>query len=422
MKTPPPVNNPGALRQAAEARLKTRPATASFQTEADLRRLQHELEVHQIELEMQNEELRATNAEIEAERERYTDLYDFAPTGYFTLTADGTIRLVNLTGAKMVGIERAHLLGSWFGMLVADEDRKPFGDFLPRLFAGAPDTECELRPAGAGRIIQRVHLKAMVAPDGERCRVAMLDITARWLAEAALAESNAFMESLFKTIPVGIGIVDETGDILFQNERLKRAANKSQPAKKCWQIYCDDQQQCAECPLKPPIQIGETKAIEKTGVLGGKTYEITHTGMVYQGKPAVLEIFHDVTERKMLEVEFRQSQKMEVIGQLAWGVAHDLNNILAAQFLEIELLPLAEPLSPGVQASLKQIHADADRAANLVRQLLLFSRRQMMRPHDLDLSINTINFSKMLQRLIGEHIELELHTHPSRFGFTPIPA
>ena len=100
------------------------------QTEGDLRRIQHELEVHQIELEMQNEELRNAQAEIEAGLERYTDLYDFAPVAYFNLTAEGTIRLVNLTGAKLVGIERFAAVGRSLGMLLPEADRRTFSDCL----------------------------------------------------------------------------------------------------------------------------------------------------------------------------------------------------------------------------------------------------------------------------------------------------
>jgi len=131
---PQPTIDKAALRREAEARLKLRTATHPPPNEMDLRRLQHELEVHQIELEMQNEELHAANAEIEAERERYTDLFDFAPAGYFTLTADGSIRQVNLTGALLLGIERAHLTGQRFAP-VMDADGQILADFGPEELA-----------------------------------------------------------------------------------------------------------------------------------------------------------------------------------------------------------------------------------------------------------------------------------------------
>jgi len=104
------------LRRRAEKRLKRqRPEGGGQKTALESARLVHELEVHQIELEMQNEELQRTRARAEALLVQYTDLYDFAPTGYFNLAADGTILAVNLTGARLLGIERAQLLNRRFG-------------------------------------------------------------------------------------------------------------------------------------------------------------------------------------------------------------------------------------------------------------------------------------------------------------------
>jgi hypothetical protein len=105
------------LRRRAEARLRTAATKgAPARTDAETQRLVHELQVHQIELEMQNEELRESRAEVEAGLERCTELYDFAPVGYLTLGRDGAIRQVNLTGARMLGVERARLPGRRFGV------------------------------------------------------------------------------------------------------------------------------------------------------------------------------------------------------------------------------------------------------------------------------------------------------------------
>src|ERR1019366_6525406 len=125
---------PAALRRAAEARLKARPATSQPANEADSRRLQHELVVPQIELEMQNEEPRTTQAELEAALAQYTDLYDFAPAGYLTLARDSTIRQANLTGASLLGIERSRLLNRRFAGFIAAEARSAFRALLAEAF------------------------------------------------------------------------------------------------------------------------------------------------------------------------------------------------------------------------------------------------------------------------------------------------
>jgi PAS domain-containing protein len=130
------------LRRRAEERLKRqRPEGGGQKTKLETARLVHELEVHQIELEMQNEELQQTRARAEALLAQYTDLYEFAPTGYFNLARDGTILAVNLTGARLLGLERAQLLNRRLGLLVAEADRPVFNACLEKTFAGK-DREC----------------------------------------------------------------------------------------------------------------------------------------------------------------------------------------------------------------------------------------------------------------------------------------
>ena len=125
-----PSADAAELRRRAEERLRASRTDAGAPTEAEVRRLLHELQVHQIELELQNEELRGSRAEVEAGLERFTDLYDFAPVGYVTLDRDGVVRQVNLAGASMLGAERARLSGRRFGDFVGEADRGGFQAFL----------------------------------------------------------------------------------------------------------------------------------------------------------------------------------------------------------------------------------------------------------------------------------------------------
>jgi len=129
-------------------------------TEADARRLVHELEVHQIELEMQNVELRQARDEVEAVLDKYTDLYEFAPVGYFTLAADESIRLVNLAGSVLVGIERLKLIGRPFGMHVSREDRGRFKDFLKQVFANDEKRSADFELSGGNLLPRVVNIEA----------------------------------------------------------------------------------------------------------------------------------------------------------------------------------------------------------------------------------------------------------------------
>ena len=122
----------------------------------------------------------------------------------------------------------------------------------------------------------------------------------------------------------------------------------------------------------------------------------------------VVGVARDVTERREMAEQLRQSQKMEAIGQLAGGVAHDFNNILAAVMLQAKLSANVENTPKEVQDGLLQIHAAAERAADLIRQLLLFSRKQVMQARTLDLNKVVTSLAKMLQRIIGEDVRLQL--------------
>lgn len=124
------------------------------------------------------------------------------------------------------------------------------------------------------------------------------------------------------------------------------------------------------------------------------------------GRPTVLSVARDISARKTLETQFRQAQKMEVIGQLAGGVAHDFNNILTAMMLNLELLRSAHR-APEADSPLQELDAMAKRAAKLTQQLLMFARRQAIQVSNLELNGALTNLLKMLRRLLGEHIDLK---------------
>jgi len=119
------------------------------------------------------------------------------------------------------------------------------------------------------------------------------------------------------------------------------------------------------------------------------------------------EVVRDISDRRKLEAQFRQSQKMEAIGQLAGGVAHDFNNILAVIQLQSELLKAGGNLSPKQSDYADEIGTAIQRAAALTRQLLLFSRKEVLKLRDLDLNQSINNMAKMLWRILGENIQVQ---------------
>lgn len=184
------------LRRLAEKRLGENTGTAHPPlTAAESLRLLHELEVHQIELEMQNEELRRAR-ENEAEAlEKYADLYDFAPVGYFSLDRDGSISNVNLTGAVLLGINRSQLSGRCFGLFVTDRDHSAFTDFLRKVFESHAKEACEVALKKGGKHPFFVQIEAIAVASGLECRVVISDITVRRQLEQKLKILHSELEA-----------------------------------------------------------------------------------------------------------------------------------------------------------------------------------------------------------------------------------
>jgi signal transduction histidine kinase len=173
------------LRQRAEARLSEKGTAADRPIkEADLRRLLHELQVHQIELELQNEELQRAHADAETLLMKYTALYDFAPTSYFTLDRAGTIRGLNLAGASLLGTERSKLLNRRFDLLIAAEKRPAFTAFLSHAFESGTKEVCETLLQQEGNPPRWVWIEACEAVSGPECRLTVVDVTGRKTAES----------------------------------------------------------------------------------------------------------------------------------------------------------------------------------------------------------------------------------------------
>ncbi len=113
--------------------------------------------------------------------------------------------------------------------------------------------------------------------------------------EIKLRKDRDLTQVLLQGIPFGLNVVDEKGCVLFLNHRLKTVLGKDVIGRKCWSAYKDDGIQCAGCPLKKKIGPGQTETMEVAGMMGGRIFQITHTGMVFQDKKAILEVFQDIT-------------------------------------------------------------------------------------------------------------------------------
>ncbi len=182
-------------RQAEELLTAKAPETLPPLTEHEMQRLVHELQVHQIELEMQNTELRQARDEVDALLEKYTELYDFAPVGYFTLERDGTVSDVNLCGASLLGVDRSRLIGRRFGLFVDATDRPVFTAFLGSAFTCRGKEECEVTIRNEGGLPRIVQIEAIAAASGEELFAVVRDVTDHIRAEEQIKRLNEELES-----------------------------------------------------------------------------------------------------------------------------------------------------------------------------------------------------------------------------------
>lgn len=175
------------LREAAERIIKKKSSKVYQKLlEHDTLKLLHELEVHQVELEMQNNELMNARDEVRTANDKLTSLYDFAHTGYFTVNRDGKIYKLNLSGATMLGRERATISNRNFRQFVTVDSLSKFNDFILRVFVTHLKETCHVRLINKGNLSSFVLIEGMVSEDEEKCQLTLVDETKQRRTEEQL--------------------------------------------------------------------------------------------------------------------------------------------------------------------------------------------------------------------------------------------
>ncbi|MDD5632403.1 MAG: PAS domain-containing protein, partial [Methylococcales bacterium] len=183
----------------------------------------YDLHVHQTELEMQNDELRRTQEELDAIKSRYFDLYDLAPVGYCTLSAQGRILEANLKAANLLGVTRMELVGRPFHFFILHPDRDIFYLYRKKLDNTGGPQDCELRMVKADGTSFWVYLtttSAMNKDGASELRIILSDITSDKLAEAALQESKEKYRRLAEDMPMFISTFLPDGTLTYANAAL----------------------------------------------------------------------------------------------------------------------------------------------------------------------------------------------------------
>jgi two-component system cell cycle sensor histidine kinase/response regulator CckA len=368
------------LRRRAEALLrekqKSQPSEAGTgRTMHDTQRLVQELQIHQIELEMQNEQLERARAETEVALERYIDLYEFAPSGYFTLGREGTIRQANLTGSKLLGMDRSRLVNCRFGLFVAENSRPVLQAFMAKVFASHARETCEAMLLREGKPPFYARIEARCSDDGQECRAVVVDITERKRSEEKIQEQASLLE--LSQDAIYVRSLDEkvqywnkgaeqlygwTAKEAIHGDFGKMGYEGRSSFESAKKIFLEEGSWSGEvCKL--------TKSRQE--VVVASRWTLLRDG---QGNPSsILVIDTDITEQRQSEARFR-AQRLELIGTLAGGIAHDLNNILQVIVTNLDLAASAATFDERLPKYLEDASLGAKRATNLSRRLLTFSK------------------------------------------------
>jgi len=369
-------------------------------------------------------------ADITRDRQRQEDVFqqlqhaieylDHAPCGFFSVNPSGELVYVNATLANWLDYDLAEI-GSG-GLKLSDIVSGDGASLLTSIVAvpGEVKTEVfdiDLRMRGGKTMPVRLYHKLAFGADGAPgpSRTLVISRARDERSDPERAAEVRFMR-FFDHTPMAIATVDRTGSVVRANARfaklaqglgLDAAANKSifravNVRDRGLLIAAINQAAAGQGDIKP-VEVMLEGASERWG-----QFFVTPVEQDERETEAAIIYLLETTERRALENQINQSQKMDMVGQLAGGIAHDFNNVLSAIMMANDfLLNAHKPTDPSFQ-DIMQIKQNATRAATLVRQLLAFSRRQTLRPQVLDLGEALSDLTMLLRRLIGEKVKLDL--------------
>jgi two-component system cell cycle sensor histidine kinase/response regulator CckA len=369
-------------------------------------------------------------ADITRDRERQEDVFqelqhaieylDHAPCGFFSVNAAGEIAYVNATLASWLDYDLAEI-GSG-GLKLTDIVSGDGASLLTSIppVPGEVTTEVfdiDLRMRNGKTMPARLYHKLAFGADGASgaSRTLVINRARDERADPQRAAEVRFMR-FFDHTPMAIATVDRSGTVVRANARFAKLAQgvsaDSAASRSIFSTVNARDRNLLVAAINQAAQ-GQGDIAPVEAMLDGTKerwgqFFVTAVEEDERETETAIVYMLETTERRALENQINQSQKMDMVGQLAGGIAHDFNNVLSAIMMANDfLLNAHKPTDPSFQ-DIMQIKQNATRAATLVRQLLAFSRRQTLRPQVLDLGDALSDLTMLLRRLIGEKVKFDL--------------
>src|SRR4051794_9462300 len=369
-------------------------------------------------------------ADITRDREQHEDVFqglqraieylDHAPCGFFSVNPTGELAYVNATLANWLDYDLAEIGNGGLKLtdIVSGDGASLLASIPPAPGEGKTEGfDIDLKIRGGKTMPARLYHKLAFGADGApgASRTLVISRARDERLDPQRAAEVRFMR-FFDHTPMAIATVDKSGAVVRANARFAKLAQDLSPdgaaGSSIFRAVSERDRKLLIAAINqaakgqgdiPPVEVLLDGAKERWG-----QFFVTAVEEDERETEAAIVYMLETTARRTLENQINQSQKMDMVGQLAGGIAHDFNNVLSAIMMATDfLLNAHKPTDPSFQ-DIMQIKQNANRAAALVRHLLAFSRKQTLRPQVLDLGESLSDIENLLKRLIGEKVKLEV--------------
>ncbi len=350
---------------------------------------------------------------LQRREEHFRSLIENALDLISIISEDGTIRYVSPSHERVLGYATDEMVGCSAFQFIHPDD---VGEFAGAFGVGGSPSSIESRVRhknGGWRVLESIGRNLTHVPGVQGIVINSRDVTERKNAEDALSEANHTLRAVIQTSPLAIYSVDLEGRLGSWNVAAHRMFGWQE-----WELLGDPLPHLVESEAErfqehlAQVRAGVAAATFETRcrTRDGRILDVNvWSALLLDGAGLVKGVVHmvaDVTERKRLEEQLHHSLKMEAVGRLAGGVAHDFNNLLMIINGYSQMLLSGTAVGDPRRIDLEEVVKAAERAADLTKQLLAFSRRQIVQPKLLDLNSLVRNLERMLKRVMGEDIEL----------------